>query len=219
MDPKNLTHASFFDLDNTLLNANCSVGFGKYLYQQSVISFPRLLQLGGVFLLHKSGVLSIAAMQAIIFQKLFFRQPRSFFERHVDRFLDEHLDGLLNVLTVERLKIAQNANHFVAILSSSPDFLVEPIAKKFGVSYCKATSYATDRIGCFSHIECILQGNEKAEWVTNTAKELSLNQQNIAVFTDSVLDLPFLKCAGVKVAVNPDRKLRKLCLRNHWEIL
>lgn len=212
-------NAAFFDLDDTLLNVNSSSCFGRYLYREGVLSTKLYLQLGAIYLLFKIGRLSLVKMQARIFQRLFQGKPAAFFQTHVQRFLDQNFDQLLYLPAVERLKQAQSNGDLVAILSSSPDFLVKPIAEKFHVNHWQASIYAVDQQGCFSHLEKLFQGSDKADWVEAFAKEWNLPKHNRTVFTDSILDLPFLKAGGIRIGVNPDRQLRALCLQNHWEIL
>lgn len=104
------------------------------------------------------------------------------------------------------------------ILSSSPDLLVAPIAKRLGVNEWKATNYAVDEQHCFSHVAEVLQGEGKADYVTNLLKQYDLEKSALTAYSDSHLDLPFLQLAGKVVAVNPTKKLRKECLLNDWAI-
>ncbi|MGZ6297882.1 MAG: HAD family hydrolase [Parachlamydiaceae bacterium] len=212
-------NASFFDLDGTLLNVNSSSCFGRYLYQEGVFSTKLYIHLGTIYLLFKMGVLSLLEMQTQIFQKLFRGKPKAFFETHAHSFLDQNFERFLYLPAVKRLKQALANGELVVILSSSPDFLVKLIAERLNVVHWQASIYAIDSLGCFSHLEKLLQGSDKANWVIKFSKQRNLSKCNTTVFSDSILDLPFLKSGGIKIGVNPDRKLRVLCHQNHWEIL
>ncbi len=100
------------------------------------------------------------------------------------------------------------------ILSNSPIFIVEKIAKRFGVSEFSATTYRLSPHGQMLAIETLFDGEKKREYV----KEHRENR-TITAYSDSILDLPFLEEAEVQVAVRPDRKLLKRAKALGWEIL
>lgn len=218
---KNVQHkaASLFDLDHTLLKENSSFSFGKFLYRRGVLRFSQLLSLGLVYFLHTIGLLSITSVHKIIFKSLFRGRPYSFFENQVNCFLEENFDGMLNEPVIERLKNAQAKNHFVAILSSSPEFLVKAMANKLGVYQYDASVYAVDDKMHFLRIDRLVQGKEKALWTSATAKRLGINKKKVSIYSDSILDLAFLQSGGIQIAVNPDKRLRRMCLRHRWEII
>lgn len=211
--------ASFFDLDHTLLRINSSYYFGKYLYRQNYFSVFQLLQLGWPYFLHKTGALPIAELHRNIFKKLFYGQPLSFFREKIDLFVQKNFENLLYLPAIQQLRMAQDNGHFIAILSNSPDFIVEACANQLGIKNYLATSYAVDSSGCFTSINQIVEGCHKAQWAEKAARERGIKRENISVYTDSILDLPFLQIAGTKVAVNPDYRLNRLCLKNKWKVI
>lgn len=46
-----------------------------------------------------------------------------------------------------------------------------------------------------------------------------LNREQTVAYSDSIRDLDFLQAAGRSVGVQPDRKLRRICLKQQWEII
>lgn len=214
--------ASFFDLDHTLLKVNSSYSFGKFLYHHGVMSTFQLLQLVPAYFLHKAGIFSLSYLHHITFKKFFMGLPRPFFKKLVDLFLNENFEKMLYLPAFERLNDAKQSGHFVAILSNSPDFLVEGFAKKLDVPYFESSVYGIDKAHRFSHIKHLMQGSDKAACVARAIKTFELSNDNISIYSDSILDLAFLLCSGKKgkkVGVNPDKKLRALCQKNNWEII
>lgn len=100
------------------------------------------------------------------------------------------------------------------ILSNSPIFIVEKIAKKLKVEQFCATTYRLSAQGEMLAIDTLFDGEKKREYV----KEHKENRP-LTAYSDSILDLPFLEVAEKKVAVRPDRKLRKRAKALGWEIL
>lgn len=213
------TRISLFDLDHTLLRVNSSFLFGKYLFHQGFFSAFEFLQLGSIYFFHKLNFLSLEAVHKFVFHKLFEGRSRIVFERHLEPFFDRYWHQMLYSPAIERLRAAQQRGHCVAILSSSPSFLVKEIAARLNVETYLASEYSVNDQQSFSHIGLLVQGEEKASWIDQVLLAQEIPQKHITAYTDSILDLPFLLKAGTVVAVGPDKKLRNLCRDNAWEII
>ncbi len=211
--------ASLFDLDGTLLKVNSSFCFGKYLYQQGFFSLFSFLQLVSISVLHKMGFFPIESVHHYVFKKIFLGRCSKQVEQFADQFVGTHFNSMLYSPAVDRLKKAQSANHFVAILSSSPSFIVKRFAQKFDVLHIESSIYAVDSDGLYSHIEHLVEGQVKAAWVAKGIEKGLIGFEETTAYTDSDIDLPFVLSCGTKVVVNPNRRLRALGLKNHWEII
>lgn len=219
MHAHSFTKISAFDLDHTLLKANSSYQFGKYLFQQNFFSFSTMLCLVGYYWLHKAHLLSMAKMQTKIFKKLFLGRSYCSIQPYVSAFLDNYFHELLYFPALDKLKEAQKEGHYTIILSSSPDFLVQAFAKRFKVTEWGATIYQLDDNNHFIALSKLMQGPDKAAYVNALEKSLKISKENITAYSDSILDTPFLHSAGRAIAVRPDRWLRALCKKNNWQIL
>lgn len=210
---------SFFDLDHTLLHVNSSFRFGVYLYKNRVFSASTMLYLAGCYWLHSMRAISIQTLQQLVFKKLFLGRPHAVMHAHATSFLDRHLDQMLYLPAIRRLRQLQDAGHYTVILSSSPCFLVSLIAKRLGVEEWGATEYALDHNQCFAQISRFMLGPDKAHYLIDTTQRLGAPIKNVTAYSDSHLDLSFLQAAGTAVGVNPNKTLRLLCQKNHWPIL
>lgn len=210
---------SVFDLDHTLLTVNSSFALGQYLYRQKVFSLATMCYLLYCYALHKSGFLSIENLHHKIFNKFFRGKQLEFITKHARNYFEDSLDALLYQPAIVRLQAALKEGHFVAILSSSPDFLVQLIAHKLNVHFWRGSSYIVDDNDSFSQLGNLVQGHDKAACVRNYASHYGIDKSNIIAYSDSILDLLFLQSAGQKVAVRPDRQLRKLCIQKQWQII
>ncbi len=130
----------------------------------------------------------------------------------IESFLDQNLEKLLYAPAILRLQERLKKGE-VAILSNSPYFVVQSISKRLGVSNIQATEYRVDDKGFLCDIALLVDGKVKADYLKNhpfSEKE---------AYTDSILDLPFLEAASIKIAVRPDKKLARLAHQNGWERL
>lgn len=210
---------SVFDLDHTLSNSNTSLQFGKYLYRKEQFKFPTMVKMVGNYFFHKAGIVSLQSLHQYVFRHLFLYSSKSEIQQHLSAYLKESFEKLLNYPVLDRLRQAQQDGHCTVILSSSPDFLVEPFAERLNVNYWWGTPYHTYPSQEFSSIGKILCGQEKARRLAQLMAELDVDKRSTFAYSDSYLDLPLLQMAGNPVAVNPDRKLKKISRQNNWEIL
>lgn len=210
---------SVFDLDHTLLTINSSYHFGAYLYRQKFFSFPSLLASLFYYARHKLFGLSIQKLHQKTFQLLFKGVSIEDLQAYVTVFLEQQLTEKLYQPALQRLHEAQKRGDYTLILSSSPDFLVRPIAEWFGVDSWQATIYAVDDGGCLSHLASILEGQDKANYLAHLIREMGIHSSSVTVYSDSHLDLPILKMAGKAIGVVPDFYLKRICQEKGWEII
>lgn len=211
--------ASFFDLDHTLLKDNCSYRFGAYLYKHNKFPLSTMLYFVGCYGLHKVGKLSLRRLHECIFAKLFKNSSLTEFQEYSQQFLKENFSSMIYPPAVEKLNEAKREGQLTVILSSSPDFLVELFAKNFGVDQWIATKYNMDSQQNLTMISDILDGEEKAKMLHDISTKMGIPIDETTAYSDSFLDLPFLKEAGRAIAVNPDNKLRAVCNQYKWNII
>lgn len=190
-----------FDLDHTLLKINVSFEFGKHLYKRGWISPFQLLILLSYYFRHKLFNLSLEGLQEAVFKSLFLGKRLSLIQEEVQLFLKK-LPDMVYQPVFSRLEPDS------LILSSSPDFLVVPLARKLGIEGHGST-YAVDSEGKLTHIAAILDGRAKARLLPSIC----------TYYTDSILDLPVLQAATKCIVVRPDRQLYKLACEKGWEQL
>lgn len=207
--------AFLFDLDHTLLLANSSFKFGWYLYGKKILPLFKMLYLFSCYGIHLLGGISITSLHAKTMRTFF--QGRSIKELNslAKAFLDTHLFSMQNEKVLSILRKVQGEGKFVAILSSSPDFLVKAIAERWKVTHTLGTQYQLNSDGVIGGLEVSVQGREKADFV----KKLHYELKETAGFSDSIHDLQFLQAVGSPVAVNPDRKLKRESAKYGWEVI
>jgi len=208
-----------FDLDHTLLKVNSSFKFGTYLFRQNFMSLNILLKCLMTYFRHKYCQLTVNQLQQTIFTLLFKKRSSLEIQQHADLFLKFQFDSLIRCSALQRLEAARQRGDYLVILSTSPSFLVEPLAKLFKVDEWLATVYTEDNERCLSEISFLCLGEDKARYIKRLSVRLNIPLSSFTMYSDSHLDLPALDIAGKAVAVAPDRKLKKVCKQKEWEIL
>lgn len=209
---------SVFDLDHTLLTVNSSFRFGVHLYQKSLMSKWTFCRCLFYYTRHKWLGLSLHQLHQNIFRLLFKGRTQKSVEEEVGEFLKASLPEFFYAPALHRLEEARRQGQFIVILSSSPDFLVGPIARQLNVQEYKSTVYEVNAEGSFDHVD-VFQGIDKADYVRDLQGRLNVSTECITVYSDSYLDLPVLKLAGKAIGVIPDHDLRRICNLNGWEII
>lgn len=208
-----------FDLDNTLTKENVSFSFGKYLFQCGFFGIGRMLLLFTCFFLHRIHLLSVNQLHALSFRFLFYKVSLQKIEQLVQTFVESHFQQLARPSVQAILEEAKKANSTIWIQSSSPSFLVNAFAEKFGVHTVFATTYTIDCEGIFEAVFEVMNGEKKAYYLLEYMQKNDLSVDDIICCSDSILDLPLLLAAGRPIAVCPDRRLRAIALKNEWEII
>ena len=208
---------SVFDLDKTLLSKNSSFEFCKYLYKKKIFSSSFFLKSIFYSIRYQYFGLTLEKLHHKVFQTLLHGFSFHILSDYVCSFVEKELEGLLYMPALERLKRAQHQGHFTMILSNSPNFLVGAIAHRLQVDDWKASEYKVDKDWRLCQISRILHGKDKALWVDKIRGQLGIPKQWVTAYSDSYLDLPFLRSAGVPVVVNPDSRLKKVSKECNWE--
>lgn len=212
-------YISFFDLDHTLLNSNSSYKFGFYLHKIGYLSSARAAILVLFYALHKMGLYSVSSIHAKSFALLFKGKQIKEINRHIQNFLKENLHLMLNPLVIKELESARQKGHHTVILSSSPSILVEKIAETLKVNESRGTDYVVDDAGTFISINTIIEGKQKAKEVDQITKKHSVLQEKTFGYSDSYLDILFLRSVGSATVVNPNSKLLKISQEEGWGLL
>lgn len=219
MNSTSSSYLSVFDLDHTLLKVNSSFCFGTYLYREKYFSSLSLFYCLLYYARHKFLRMSINNLHHKTFKLLFQGRSLAELNCHVQVFLQQKLKDLFYPPALAALCKAQELGYYTALVSSSPDFLVKPIADYLQMTYWNATCYGPNEQGNLQSILSIMEGQDKAVYVQKLSQQLEIPLSSLTVYSDSYLDLPVLKIAGNAIGVRPDSRLRKFCIKKGWEII
>lgn len=210
---------SIFDLDRTLLKTNLSFKFYLYLYKKRVFNKRSIFHQLYFLIRFKFFNISLRSLHKLIFNKSLKNKSFSELAFHVDIFLDKYLDRLFYLPAIKKLQAAIKNNHYIALFSSSPSFLVEPIAKILRIKDYKATIYEVNSENKFEKINQIVDGKKKAKYAQVLMDQLKIKKDSVYVYSDSIEDIDLFEMSGNKVAVKPCKKLLKIAKKNNWEII
>jgi len=160
-----------------------------------------------MFVKYNLGFLSLIDMHHLVFGNFLKNQNLCFLKDYVGPFLEEKISKIINIPVYNHLKYHLAKKNHVILMSSSPDFLVGPLAKLLNIKNSFATSYLLDKSGNVTGIDYFLEGRLKAQFLDDHLRANKLECEKVTGFSDSIDDLPLLERCSEVYLVNPSRDL------------
>jgi len=209
---------AFFDLDRTLVACNTGRLFLRDLRSRGEISLARAVRAMGWLAKYHFSLIDLDAVAHNILKSLRGWSEAEFAERCtrlVERDVLPHLhpDGL------RKVEEHRKAGHVLAILSTSPTYMTQPIARVLGMEHALSTRLEVES-GRFTGrlIAPACFGPGKVHWAEAFGRETAVDLDKSWFYTDSYSDLPMLERVGHRVIVNPDPRLKRAARQRGWTV-
>jgi HAD superfamily hydrolase (TIGR01490 family) len=211
---------AFFDVDKTL--CDCYSGFHTTmeLIRRRIVKKRRLLlaliynAIGRVHLradVRKMYEIAISDMAGTHIEDI-LQIGRETFEKRVKPKM--YVGGM------EEIKKARAAGFYIALISSGPYMLIKTMEEflKADVSFSNGPVVSDGILQrTFQEPLCYKEG--KVLIAKRFAEERRVSLKDCRFYSDSISDLPLLSLVGQPIAVNPDRKLRRIAKKHGWPVL
>jgi HAD superfamily hydrolase (TIGR01490 family) len=213
--------AAFFDLDKTIISRSSSLALSRPLYRAGMVSRSQLLR-GAyaqlVYLLVGADEDKMERLKEGMLQ-LTKGWDRSAVERLVEDVILEVIDPYVYQEALDLMELHRSEGRRIYIVSSSPEEVVRPLARHFGVTAVIATRAMVGDDGRYTgELEFYAYGDQKAEAVRTVGERSGVDLSASFAYSDSFTDLPMLEVVGHPVVVNPDKALRRVAEERGWEI-
>lgn len=216
-----MMQAAFFDLDKTIISRSSSLALSRPLFRAGMVTRSQLIRGAYAQLVYllvgadehkmeqlKEGMLSLTR-----------GWDRSQIERIVEEVIFEVIDPFVYQEALDLMALHVSEGRRLYIVSSSPEEVVRPLARHFGVNGVIATRPGVDDAGRYTGaLEFYAYGVQKAEAIRALAERVGIDLDGSYAYTDSITDLPMLEAVGNPVAVNADRELRREAEERGWQI-
>jgi HAD superfamily hydrolase (TIGR01490 family) len=205
-----------FDVDHTITSKSTGRRFAECAQKSGYFAWYRLLVVPIFYIRYRYGALASEELMKYLLPLQGMRRD-SLMELttacfHARVKPDIYQDAAEEVAT------HREAGRHVVLATSSLDIIIEPLAEYLGISdlICTrvefkegvATGYAANA-PCFGH--------EKEKQVLEFIRSAGKEPRECTFYSDSSHDLPLLRTVGTPVAVNADRRLRRVAEREGWE--
>jgi HAD superfamily hydrolase (TIGR01490 family) len=199
--------AAFFDLDKTVISKASMMAFGGSFYRAGLIgkrALARGLWTQVIFVRFGASAETLARLRSSA-----LALTEGWDQAQVRQIVVDALGRVIDPITyaeaLELIEEHRSVGRRVYIVSAAPAEIVEPLAEHLGVHEAIASQAA--------------YGPAKAEVMRMVAGRDGIDLAASWAYTDSATDLPMLEAVGHPVAVNPDRKLRRIAAQRGWSVL
>jgi HAD superfamily hydrolase (TIGR01490 family) len=212
---------AFFDLDKTIISRSSSLALSRPLFRAGMVSRGQLLRGAYAQLVYLMVGADEQKMERVKEGMLQLTRgwDRGQIERLVEEVLLDVIDPYVYQEALDLIALHRSEGRRIYIVSSSPEEVVRPLARHFGVSGVIATRAQVGTDNRYTgELEFYAYGEQKAEAMRSLARRVGLDLEGSYAYSDSITDLPMLEAVGHPVAVNADKELRKIAEEREWEV-
>jgi HAD superfamily hydrolase (TIGR01490 family) len=212
--------AAFFDLDKTIVARSSPLALGRSFFREGLISrsfFLKSLYAQLMFQLMGADEEKMERMRREA-AKMTQGWEQERVKQVVAEVLEEVISPLIYAEALERMHDHRAAGRLVCMVSSSPQEIVEPMARMLQVDRFIATRPRIVDGKYTGDLDFYAYGPHKAAAIQELAEELGIDLQGSYAYSDSATDLPMLEVVGNPVAVSPDKALRRIAIERDWTI-
>ncbi|RMF87615.1 MAG: HAD-IB family hydrolase [Nitrospinota bacterium] len=214
--------AAFFDVDGTLVQTNV-VHYYVYFKWQTLSPLKRV-GWACTFLPRLPYYALVDLISRQRFNRLFFQNYQGIAVKDARRWSREILLPLLlkELFPEARRQIQQHQEQgdLVVLVTGSLDFIMEPLRNAIQANALFAARLVENDGFFTGELQGRpISGEEKARLVREYADREGIALEQSYAYGDSIADLPMLQMVGYPVAVNPDRRLRRVAVAARWPIL
>jgi HAD superfamily hydrolase (TIGR01490 family) len=207
----------FFDVDRTIIRGSSGVLFLMRGARLGVFPVSTLAYIPFFFLQYSAGRLR-ADSREWHFPVLAGRSFRELEE--VSRSAFRRMKTLVYPQARALIEDLRARGRTVVLATSSLDLIVRPLAEHLGIEEVIATTLEFEGDRCTGRfVEHPLFKDKKREKVYDFIRSRGAGWQDCSFYTDSVHDIALLESVADPVAVNPDRRLRRIAKRRGWRIV
>jgi HAD superfamily hydrolase (TIGR01490 family) len=212
--------AAFFDLDKTIVARSSPLALGRSFFREGLISRSFLMKSLYAQLMFQLMGADEEKMERMRREAAGMTEgwEQERIKQVVTEVLEDVISPLIYAEALERMHDHRAAGRLVCIVSSSPQEIVEPLARMLQVDRYIATRPKIIDGKYTGDLDFYAYGPHKAEAISALARELGLDLQGSFAYSDSATDLPMLEVVGNPVAVNPDKALRRIAIDRNWTI-
>jgi HAD superfamily hydrolase (TIGR01490 family) len=213
--------AAFFDLDRTLLRRSSALALAGSFRQRGLISRRQLAKAAAWQLLFVLRGASHKAVRSAAEDGLVVL--RGFTPDEMRELVAEAMEPILRPLVyAEPLQLIEQhreRGESVYIVSATLQEIVQGIADDLGFDGALGTVCEVVDGEYTGKAVRALHAENKAECVRQLADSHGFALADCTAYSDSYTDIPLLEAVGHPVAVNPDRRLRRVAAERGWPVL
>lgn len=212
-----MSAAAFFDLDRTLLRRSSALALAPAFRRHGIISRRMMLHAAAWQLLFVLRGASHEAVRRGAEDGLVVLRGHTPDEMReiVAESMERVLRPLVYAQSLDLVEVHRQRGEPVYIVSATLQEIVQAIADDLGFDGALGTVCEVVDGEYTGRAIRALHAEAKADCIRSLDHDLAAS----TAYSDSHTDLPFLEAVGNPVAVNPDRRLRRIAAQRGWPVV
>ena len=208
----------FFDIDNTLVKGQTQQILVRYLYKKGKVKFYFFLKIFLWFLLYKLNLVGdVFTIRKKTFEN-FVGWKVTEFETLVEECFEKEIKPRIFTEGLKLIQLHKRENYEIILTSASLSNVIEVLREYLGTTFTLSTKLAVEKGRFTGKISGpIAYGENKVKMAKELVHTNKMSLEGSYAYTDHISDLPLLELVDNPVVVNPDRKLRKIAMKNSWQ--
>ena len=209
----------FFDVDNTLVKGQTQQLLVHYLYKKGKVKFYFFLKYFFWFLLYRLNLVkNVLPVREKAFEN-FVGWEVSEFEALVRECFEEEIKPRMFPQGLKLIQLHKRENHEIILTSASLSNLIEVLRQYFGTTFAISTKLGIQEDRFTGKVSGVIAyGENKAKMAKELVQKYGMSLDGSYAYTDHTSDLPLLEMVDNPIVVNPDRKLKKIAMKNNWQM-
>ncbi len=210
---------ALFDLDETLLAGDSDYLWGQHLVQQGVVDAEIYERTNREFYeQYKQGCLDIYEFSRFAFKPL-SEHPIETLKQWRTDFVEEKIKPIMTEKGMATLEKHRNAGDHLIIITSTNNFITQPIAELYNVHQLIATQPQIVNGKYTGELDTPCFAHHKIDRLNEWLDVSGLNLEGSYGYSDSHNDIPLLNAVQHPFAVDPDDNLRAHATDHNWDVI
>ena len=208
----------FFDVDGTLVKGQTQEILVRYLYKEGKVKFFFFIKIFLWFLIYKLNLVrDVFTIRKKTFEN-FAGWKVTEFETLVEECFEKEIKPRIFPEGLKLIQLYKRENYEIILTSASLSNVVEVLREELGTTFTLSTKLAVEKGRFTGKISgLIAYGENKVKMAKELVHTNKMSLEGSYAYTDHISDLPLLELVDNPVVVNPDRKLRKIAMKNNWQ--